>query len=39
LLRGAGREFELVLGNEEADRVRAARHLPAGQAVAEGLWG
>jgi hypothetical protein len=38
LFRSAGCEFEVVLGNQQADGVRAASHLTAGKAVAEGLW-
>ena len=38
LFRSAGCEFEVVLGNQQADGVRAASHLTAGKAVAEDLW-
>jgi hypothetical protein len=38
LFRSAGREFELVLGDQQADGVRAASDLTAGKAVAKGLW-
>jgi hypothetical protein len=39
LLRRAGGEFELVLGDQQADGGGAAGDFPAGKAMAEGLCG